>query len=178
MFEQVIMLLLAWCLADTVKQLGTTYFVAEIISANVSPVFVPILIFVSCCIISCASGSFGCMFVVMPLAIPLAYKLISMGVNVSGEIYLLICVGSVVAGSIFGDHCSPITDCTILAASSADCPTLEHCYSQLPYTILNAVISIICGIVLTYLGINVVIAITIGILAQALILFILGKKPI
>ena len=176
--DEVIMLIIAWCLASTVKQLGTTYFVAEIISANVSPILVPVLIFVSCCEISCASGSFGCMFVVMPLAIPLAYKVISMGIGVNDEIYLLICVGSVVAGSIFGDHCSPVTDCTILAASGAGCSTMEHCYSQLPYTLVNAGISIICGILLTCLGVNVVIALAIGIICQVLIMLILGKKPI
>lgn len=175
--DEVLMLLIAWCLASTVEQLGTTYFIAEIISANVSPILVPVLIFVSCCIISCASGSFGCMFVVMPLAIPLAYRVISMGCGINDEIYLLICVGSVVAGSIFGDHCSPITDCTILAASSAGCSTMEHCYSQLLYTLVNAGVSIVCGIILTCLGIDVVIALAIGILCQILILLILGKKP-
>lgn len=175
--NEVLMLLFAWCLANTVKQLGTTYFVAEIISANVSPILVPTLIFLSCCIISCASGSFGCMFVVMPLAIPLAYRVISMGCGVSDEIYLLICVGSVVAGSIFGDHCSPVTDCTILTASGAGCSTMEHCYSQLPYTLVNCAISIICGITLTCLGINVLVALAIGILCQILLLLILGKKP-
>ena len=175
--DEVLMLLFAWCLANTVKQLGTTYFITEIISANVSPILVPTLIFLSCCIISCASGSFGCMFVVMPLAIPLAYRVISMGCGVNDEIYLLICVGSVVAGSIFGDHCSPVTDCTILAASGAGCSTMEHCYSQLPYTLVNCAISIICGITLTCLGINVLIALAVGVLCQIIILLILGKKP-
>lgn len=175
--DEVVMLVIAWCLASTVKQLGTTYFITELISANVTPILVPVLIFVSCCVISCASGSFGCMFVVMPLTIPLAYKIISMGIDINDEIYLLTCVGSVVAGSIFGDHCSPVTDCTILAASGAGCSTMEHCYSQLPYTILNAIVSIVCGIILTCLGMNVVISLIIGIICQALIMLILGKKP-
>lgn len=176
--DEVVMLLVAWCLASVVGQLGTTYFIAEIISTNVSPIMVPVLIFISCCIISCASGSFGCMFVVMPLAIPLAYKVISMGIGVNDEIYLLICVGSVVAGSIFGDHCSPVTDCTILAASGAGCSTMEHCYSQLPYTLINAVISVVCGILLTCLGMNVLIALAVGIICQVVLLLVFGKKPI
>ena len=178
MASTVIMLLVAWFLASTVGKLGTTYFVTEIISTNVSAVHVPILIFISCCVISCASGSFGCMFVVMPLAIPLAYKIISMGTQVNDEMYLLICVGSVVAGSIFGDHCSPVTDCTILAASSSGCSTMDHCNSQLLYTIVNGIISIVCGIALTCLGVNVTISIIIGIIIQALLLLIIGKKPI
>ena len=176
--DEVLMLLVAWCLANTVKLMGTTYFVSEIISSIVAPMFIPVLIFIACCLISCASGSFGCMFVVMPLAIPLAYNVINMGIGINEQMYLSMCVGSVVAGSIFGDHCSPITDCTILAASSCDCSTMDHCYSQLPYTIVNMIICVLCGIILTYLGLNAFISITIGVLAQILILFIIGKKPI
>ena len=178
MGKTVLMLVFAWMLADVVKNLGTTYFVVEIISMNVNPLIVPILIYASCCLISCASGSFGCMFVVMPLAIPLAFKMNALGTMISDEIYLLMCVGSVIAGSIFGDHCSPIADCTILAATGCGVDTMEHCYTQLPYTIVNCLIAAICGILLTSLGINVYISLLIGIITQALIMLLLGKKPI
>ncbi len=178
MGKTVVVLVFAWMLADIVKNLGTNYFVVEIISMNVNPLIVPILIYASCCLISCASGSFGCMFVVMPLAIPLAFKMNALGTMISDEMYLLICVGSVIAGSIFGDHCSPIADCTILAATGCGIDTMEHCYSQLPYAIINCLISAICGILLTCLGVNVYISILIGIIIQAIILLLLGKKPI
>ena len=176
--DNVFLLVLAWFLTETVKKLGTSYFIVSLITVDVNPIIVPILIYISCCIISCASGSFGCMFVVMPLAIPLAFKVISMGSVANDEIYLLICVGSVIAGSIFGDHCSPVTDCTILAAAGSGCSTMEHCFSQLPYTIVNCAISVICGIVLTCLGINIWIALIIGIIFQTLIMLLIGKKPI
>ena len=178
MGKTVVVLVFAWMLADIVKKLGTNYFVVEIISMNVNPLIVPILIYASCCLISCASGSFGCMFVVMPLAIPLAFKMNALGTMISDEMYLLICVGSVIAGSIFGDHCSPIADCTILAATGCGIDTMEHCYSQLPYAIINCLISAICGILLTSLGVNVYISILVGIIIQAIILLLLGKKPI
>ena len=173
----IIMLLLAWCLADTISRLGTTYYVVEIISANVPALLVPMLIFATCCVISCASGSYGCLFVVMPLAIPLAFKVISMGVNINDEIYLLICVGSVMAGSIFGDHCSPVTDCTILSALGSGCTTMEHCKTQLPYAITCAIVSVVCGILLTTLGVNVFVALAIGFVTEFLILMFIGKKP-
>ena len=176
--DNVFMLVLAWFLTETVKKLGTTYFVVGLITADVNPIIIPISIFAGCCIISCASGSFGCMSVVMPLAIPLAYKTISMGNVSNGEVYLLVCIGSVIAGSIFGDHCSPVTDCTILAAAGSGCSTMEHCFSQLPYTIVNCGISIVCGIILICLGVNVWLALLIGVALQALILLLIGKKPI
>lgn len=176
-FSTIIMLLLAWCLADTIARLGTTYYVVEIISLNVSPILVPILIFVACCIISCAAGSYGCLFVVMPLAIPLAFKVISMGVGINEEVYLLLCIGSVMAGSIFGDHCSPVTDCTILSASGSGCTTMEHCKTQLPYAIVCAIVSVLCGILLVALGVNVIIAFVIGLVMEILVLMTIGKKP-
>ena len=178
LLSTVLMLLLAWCLADTITRLGATYYVVEIISLNVSPILVPVLIFAACCIISCASGSYGCLFVVMPLAIPLAFKIISMGVNINEEVYLLICISSVMAGSIFGDHCSPVTDCTILSASGCGCTTMEHCKTQLPYAIVCAIVSVICGILLSTLGVNVIISLIIGLVIQIMILMFIGKKPI
>lgn len=177
-FSTVLLLFFAWCLADVIYKMGTTSFAVEIISANVPAVLVPLLIFITCCIISLTSGSFGTMFVVMPLAIPLAVRLISMGVNIDANTYLYICIGSVIAGSIFGDHCSPVTDCTILAATSTDCSTLDHCISQLPYAAVNLIISIVCGIIFTSIGINVLLAILIGLVVQVLILLFIGKKAI
>lgn len=178
LFGTILMLLVAWCLADIVERLGTTYYAVEIISANVPSILVPVLIFLTCCIISCASGSYGCLFVVMPLAIPLAYKVMSMGAIANDEVYLYVCIGSVMAGSIFGDHCSPVTDCTILSAAGCGCTTMEHCHTQLPYAIVCAIISIIFGILLTTLGINVFLSLLLGIIAQILILLLIGKKPI
>ena len=174
----IVMLLLAWFLADTTARLGATYYVVEIISANVPVILVPVLIFATCCIISCASGSYGCLFVVMPLAIPLAFKVVSMGVGIDEEVYLLICIGSVMAGSIFGDHCSPVTDCTILSALGSGCTTMEHCRTQLPYAIVCAIVSVVCGILLTSIGVNVFIALAIGFVVQILVFMFIGKKPI
>lgn len=176
--ETALTLLLAWCLSDVINKLGTIYFAIEIITSNVSPMLIPILIYLCCCLISCASGSFGCMSVLMPLAIPLVYKMSSLGFISNIDEYLLLCIGSVIAGSIFGDHCSPITDCTILAAASSGCSTMEHCLTQLPYALVNCAISIVCGIVLTYLGMPVLFSIIIGMVIQIFILYVIGKKPI
>lgn len=170
----ILLLITAWCLAETINRLGATYYAIEIISANVPAILVPILIFIVCCLISFTSGSFGCMFVVMPLAIPLAYKI--MTPVISDNNYLYLCVGSVIAGSIFGDHCSPVTDCTILSATSSGCDVMEHCHSQLLYSFICFAISIVCGIVLTYLGLNVFISLLIGIIMQGIILLIFGEK--
>ena len=173
-----LLLFFAWCLAEVTYKIGAISFAVEIISTNVPAILVPLLIFITCCVISLTSGSFGTMFVVMPLAIPLAFRLISMGVNIDTNIYLYLCIGCVIAGSIFGDHCSPVTDCTILSALGSGCTTIEHCRTQLPYAVVCAIVSVLCGILLTVLGVNVVIALLTGLLVQICIFMFIGKKPI
>ena len=67
----IVVLVLAWILAGTVDQLGTVYYVVDIISAGIPQFFVPTLIFITCCIVSFAAGSYGCMFMIMPIAVPI-----------------------------------------------------------------------------------------------------------
>lgn len=173
----IVILLLAWSLADAVRELGTVYYVVEIISAGVPAFLVPSLIFVCCCLISFASGSYGCMFMVMPMAIPIASAVIG-AENLSGECsFLLLCVAAVLSGSIFGDHCSPMTDCTVLAALGSGCSIMEHVKTQLPYALTVAAVTILFGTLPTALGVSVWLSLIIGCAVMAAVLFIAGKKP-
>lgn len=173
----IVILLLAWSLADVVKNLGTVYYVVEIISAGVPAFLVPSLIFVCCCLISFASGSYGCMFMVMPMAIPIASAVVG-AENLSGDSsFLLLCVASVLSGSIFGDHCSPMTDCTVLAALGSGCNIMEHVRTQLPYAMTVAAVTIVFGTLLTALGMSVWLSLALGCAAMAALLLVIGKKP-
>lgn len=173
----IVILLLAWSLADVVKNLGTVYYVVEIISAGVPAFLVPSLIFVCCCLISFASGSYGCMFMVMPMAIPIASAVVG-AENLSGDSsFLLLCVASVLSGSIFGDHCSPMTDCTVLAALGSGCNIMEHVRTQLPYAMTVAAVTIVFGTLLTALGVGVWLSLALGCAAMAALLLVIGKKP-
>ena len=173
----IVILLLAWSLADVVKSLGTVYYVVEMISAGIPAFLVPTLIFVCCCLISFASGSYGCMFMVMPMAIPIASAVIGAD-NLSGNSsFLLLCVAAVLSGSIFGDHCSPMTDCTVLAALGSGCSIMEHVRTQLPYAMTVAAVSIVFGTLLTALGVSVWISLILGCAVMAAVLLIAGRKP-
>ena len=173
----IVILLLAWSLADVVKNLGTVYYVVEIISAGVPAFLVPSLIFVCCCLISFASGSYGCMFMVMPMAIPIASAVVG-AENLSGDSsFLLLCVALVLSGSIFGDHCSPMTDCTVLAALGSGCNIMEHVRTQLPYAMTVAAVTIVFGTLLTALGMSVWLSLALGCAAMAALLLVIGKKP-
>ena len=103
----IIVLLLAWSLASIVEKLGTVYFVVELIASKAAWQFVPAIIFVCCCVVSFAAGSYGCMFMVMPMAIPIACAVMENSPGI-GSHFLPVCVACVLSGGIFGDHCSGV----------------------------------------------------------------------
>ena len=173
----VVILILAWTLASAVQELGTVYFVVDAIRAGVPKVLVPTLIFVTCCVISFAAGSYGCMFMVMPMAIPIVAAVGGIADNPAGDPFMLACVAAVLSGGIFGDHCSPMTDCTILAALGAGCETMDHVKTQMPYALTVAVMSVLSGTLLTSLGLPAGFALLIGVTVMALIVRFAGKKP-
>lgn len=172
-----VVLVLAWTLAGTVDQLGTVYYVVDVISAGIPPFFVPTLIFLTCCVVSFAAGSYGCMFMIMPIAVPIVAAIGGIAENPAADPFMLSCVAAVLSGAIFGDHCSPMTDCTILAALGAGCETMDHVRTQMPYAITVAVTSVLFGTLLTSFGISPFIGLLLGIGFMGIIIQVLGKKP-
>ncbi len=173
----IVILVLAWTLAGAVESLGTVYFVVDAIQSGVPVVLVPTLIFLTCCVISFAAGSYGCMFMVMPMAIPIVAAVGGIGENPAADPFMLSCVAAVLSGSIFGDHCSPMTDCTILAALGAGCETMDHVRTQMPYALTVAAASVLCGTLLTSLGTSPWLALLIGVCAMGIVVRLVGKKP-
>ncbi len=173
----IVILILAWALSGAVDELGTVYFVVDAIQAGVPKLLIPTLIFLVCCVISFAAGSYGCMFMVMPMAIPIVAAMGGIAENPTADPFLLSCVAAVLSGSIFGDHCSPMTDCTILAALGAGCETMDHVRTQMPYALTVAAASVLFGTLLTSLGVSVWLALALGIVAMGLVVRIVGEKP-
>ena len=173
----IVVLVLAWALAGVVEKLGTVYFVVDVLSGGFPKVLIPTLIFVVCCVISFAAGSYGCMFMVMPIAIPIVAAVSGIGENPAGDPFMLSCVAAVLSGGIFGDHCSPMTDCTILAALGAECETMDHVKTQMPYALTVAAASVLCGTLLTSFGVPAWLALIIGVTAMGGVVIIAGKKP-
>ena len=173
----IVVLVLAWALAGVVEQLGTVYFVVDMLSGGFPIALVPTLLFLVCCVVSFAAGSYGCMFMVMPMAIPIVAAVSGIGENPAGDPFLLSCVAAVLSGGIFGDHCSPMTDCTILAALGAECETMDHVKTQMPYALTVAAASVLCGTLLTSFGVPAWAALLIGVAAMGVVVRIFGKKP-
>ena len=148
MLYAMLILTFAWSLGSTTKEMQTAEFLVSILKETINPYFVPSIIFIICAAISFATGtSWGTLSIVMPLAIPLSYN-ISLNAGLPQhllESLLLNSIASVLAGSIWGDHCSPIADTTVLSAMASSCDLIDHVNTQLPYAILVGAISLIFG---------------------------------
>lgn len=110
--------------------------------------WLPTIVFVLASAVSFCSGtSYGTMGLLTPLTISLTYTLLAAGGGpVSpADPLLLATVGSVLAGAVFGDHCSPISDTTILSAQASQCDVIGHTVTQLPYALTVAVVAVLCG---------------------------------
>jgi Na+/H+ antiporter NhaC len=164
-----VILLLAWSIAGVIKELGTAPFIVENLSSSIPGWSLPAIIFILGAIISFSTGtSYGTMGIIMPLAVPLAWA-----INPE-QGYLILNIGAVLTGAIFGDHCSPISDTTILSSMGAACDHIDHVRTQMLYAITIAIVSIFIYILAGF-GLNVWAAIAVGIVIVAMIIRFVGK---
>ncbi len=164
-------LILAWSLSGVIGQLGAADYLVGIIGGKIPPFLLSAIIFILGAVISFATGtSYGTMGILMPLAIPLAYA-------ISPEpVFLYMTIGAVLTGAIFGDHCSPISDTTILSSMGAACDHIAHVNTQLMYALPVAAIGILVCFIPTSLGLPVFVSLLIGFTCIAALVLIVGKK--
>ena len=125
-------LLGAWALSASLGKLGAGAVVASWVMGLSVAAWVPALVFATAAVASFVTGtSWGTMAIVFPIAIPLVQ-----GMPDVSEALELATVGAVLAGAVFGDHCSPISDTTIMSAAAAGCDPMAHVVTQLPYALL------------------------------------------
>jgi Na+/H+ antiporter NhaC len=147
---------------DIGRRLHTGRYLSGLLSRLVGPVepaageiaqhpfakWLPTLVFVLAGFTAFATGtSWGTMGIIMPLAIPLAGSLLNVSggpVDPNAPIFLATIAG-VLAGAIFGDHCSPISDTTVLSSNASGCPHLAHVWTQMPYALTVAAVTIVFG---------------------------------
>ncbi len=133
MINLVCLLILAFAIGGVVKTLGTGVFMASLIGDQVSGAFCPAIIFILGAVISFSTGtSWGTFSIMMPIAIPMA---VAMDANI------LLTIGAVISSGIFGDHCSPISDTTILSSMSVGTDLVSHVKTQLPYAVVVAALA-------------------------------------
>ncbi|OAV44157.1 Na+/H+ antiporter NhaC family protein [Lewinella sp. 4G2] len=155
MFSAVMILTLAWALAITTEELHTADFLVELLGSSVNPYLLPPIIFVLAALVSFSTGSsWSTMAILYPIAIPLTWAVASQSgwdlASSNGLIYNVISI--VLAASVLGDHCSPISDTTILSSLASDCNHIDHVRTQMPYALTVGAVAITCGTLSSALG--------------------------
>lgn len=139
MTYMLVVLLTAFCLGNICGQLGTAAYIVRLTESFITPALIPALMFLIGCIVSFATGtSNGTFAILIPIVVPMAAEF---------GIPMPIAIASAVSGGLFGDHCSPISDTTILSATASGCDNIDHVKTQLPYALVVAAASFISFII-------------------------------
>ncbi|NJE84632.1 Na+/H+ antiporter NhaC family protein [Thermococcus sp. CX2] len=129
-------LILAWSIKSACDAVGTADYIVRVASNVLSPGLIPFVVFVVAAFISFTTGtSWGTFAIMMPIAVPLSYQL-------SGSFGPIVyaSIASVFAGGVFGDHCSPISDTTIMSSMFSGCDHIDHVNTQIPYALTAGVV--------------------------------------
>ncbi len=179
MLVAAIILVFAWGISDITNQLKTADYLISILSDAIDTRFLPVLVFIVCSLISFSTGtSWGTMAIVMPIVIPLAAKMVEVSHLDTSQTHLIIngVISSVLAGSVFGDHCSPIADTTILSSMASQCNHIDHVKTQLPYAMVVAFVCMLLGDIPTAFGMNPFVANGLIALVLFAVLYFFGKR--
>ncbi len=167
-----VVLLLAWSLSSVISDLGTAVFLTSILEQSIPKFLLPSIIFVLGSVISFSTGtSYGTMGILMPLAIPIGYS-----IGAGDMSYTIVCTSAVLTGAIFGDHCSPISDTTILSSMGAGCNHINHVKTQLPYALFVGIVTVVCGYLPAGFGVTWTMIIPVSAIVLISGLLILGEK--
>ncbi len=128
-----ILMVLAFSIGETCRTLGTGIYVASLSRDFLTPSLIAPILFITSCFISFSTGtSWGTFAIMIPIAVPTA---------VYADASLSLSIAAVLSGSVFGDHCSPISDTTIVSSMASACDHIDHVRTQIPYAIFIALIS-------------------------------------
>lgn len=155
MLPALIILTLAWSLAITTDELHTATFLTASLQNTLHPYMMPVITFILAALISFSTGSsWSTMAILYPIAIPTTWA-ICQAQGFTGDVgmeLLFNVIAVVLAASVLGDHCSPISDTTILSSLASDCNHIDHVRTQLPYALTVGAVSLVAGSLATLLG--------------------------
>ena len=137
-------MVLAFAIGSLCKELGTGLYVAEMTKSWLTPALVPAIVFAVSCFMAFSTGtSWGTFAIMISIAIPMAQSFDS-------NIYLVL--GAALGGGVFGDHCSPISDTTIISSMASASDHIDHVKTQLPYALVGGVVAFLMYLVLGFIG--------------------------
>lgn len=179
MLPAVAILILAWSLAEVTRDLNTADVIKNAFGTDFSAWLIPAITFVISALIAFSTGSsWSTMAIVYPIMIPTAFSIAVAGNDVDTMAILYNTVACVLAGAVMGDHCSPISDTTILSSLASSCDHVSHVKTQIPYALTVGGISLFIGIIPTALGVSPWIIFLIATAFIYLIIRYFGRKAI
>lgn len=174
-----IVLILAWSLSAVSRDLQTADFLVSILVGNFSPALVPASVFVLSGATAFTTGtSWGTMAILMPLVIPLTWAvMIDSGMNSPEDFHLLYsAIACNLAGAVWGDHCSPISDTTVLSSMASGCDHIEHVRTQMPYSLLVGAVALGLGTIPAGFGISPLVLLPVGLVTLFCVLMVTGGR--
>ena len=174
-----IVLVLAWSMSDVTTALNAKGYLITILGDSMPAAWVPAAVFVLAGVTAFATGtSWGTMGILVPLVVPLAWAVMSVnGMTEVGDMHILYSsVSCVLAGAVWGDHCSPISDTTVLSSIASGCNHIEHVRTQLPYALLVGFVAIVVGTVPGGYGVPPWVSLLVGGVVLYVVLRLRGRQ--
>ncbi len=175
-----LILTMAWSIGNICTDLKTADYIIHISEGFLSPYFIPLLSFIIASLISFATGtSWGVMAILMPIVIPIAYLVPQADPTImlsQQQGIFLSTIASVLAGATFGDHCSPISDTTIMSSMASGADHIDHVRTQLPYALFGGILSMVVGYIPIGFGVSPLVMLPVGILIIVLSIRFLANK--
>jgi len=180
MLTAMVILILAWSLALVTKDMRTADFISQIlVEINMTPYLIPTITFILSALVAFSTGSsWGTMAILYPLVLPSTWLICQQnGLEYDHSMIIFYnVVSTVLAGSVMGDHCSPISDTTILSSLASSCNHIEHVRTQLPYALTVGVVAILSGTLPAAYGVPSWILFPVSLAILILIVRFVGKK--
>lgn len=179
MLNAILILILAWSLAQITENMHTADFITQSLNNNLPPWLIPAFTFIIAAIVAFSTGtSWGTMAILYPLMLPASWSICTAaGYNiVDTQMIFYNTVSCVLSGAVLGDHCSPISDTTILSSLASSCNHINHVKTQMPYSLAVGAVSIFAGTIPAAMGVNSLIIFPVCVLILFLIVKYAGKK--
>lgn len=175
MMMAILILIMAWSLGVVLVELKTADYLVSLLSSNLDYHLFPAIVFIFSAAISFSTGtSWGTISIMYPLVIPITIGLLANSPDLKH--FLILTISSVLAGSVFGDHCSPISDTTIMSSMASSCDHIDHVKTQVPYSLVIAGVALFGGILPFSFGLPYAVTAVITVSFLVLILHLFGKK--
>jgi len=179
MLNAIVILVLAWALSAVTQEMHTANFIQNLLVGNVAPIYLPLITFIVSTLVAFSTGSsWSTMAIVYATLLPAVYLTCMEAGMPTPELLEIFynTVSCVLAGAVLGDHCSPISDTTILSSLASGCNHLAHVRTQMPYALVVGVVAIVLGTLLSSIGVPIWLCYALALIVLFLVVKLFGKS--